>query len=256
MHAILLLALLLPADRPAPGPARATAARNARAQDPGAQAPDWIDLNLSWIQAKAAWDRKLRSTRGKERQAVLLEDPAPRFFPLFAKLADEGHGRALSWMALHAEREGLPKEQEHRRKVELFDRLFEEHAHSSWLVEVVGKLPRQRRWLGDERIRGYLRRAFELNENDTVRVEIGFELAEYTEKHFPPAEAAKDYGLIVAAFPGTTAAKRAAAKVFELEKLCTGCEAPALEGRDVDGGAVRLADLRGKVVVLDFWGFW
>jgi peroxiredoxin len=32
--------------------------------------------------------------------------------------------------------------------------------------------------------------------------------------------------------------------------------APALTGRDLDGGSVSLAQFRGKVVVVDFWGSW
>ncbi|MBL8825168.1 MAG: redoxin domain-containing protein [Planctomycetia bacterium] len=32
--------------------------------------------------------------------------------------------------------------------------------------------------------------------------------------------------------------------------------APQISGEDVDGVAFKLSDYRGKVVVLDFWGFW
>lgn len=32
--------------------------------------------------------------------------------------------------------------------------------------------------------------------------------------------------------------------------------APDITGEDVDGKEFKLSDYRGKVVVLDFWGFW
>jgi cytochrome oxidase Cu insertion factor (SCO1/SenC/PrrC family) len=32
--------------------------------------------------------------------------------------------------------------------------------------------------------------------------------------------------------------------------------APDFEAKDVEGKAFRLSDYRGKVVLLDFWGFW
>lgn len=32
--------------------------------------------------------------------------------------------------------------------------------------------------------------------------------------------------------------------------------APEISGEDVDGKEFKLSDYRGKVVVLDFWGFW
>lgn len=35
-----------------------------------------------------------------------------------------------------------------------------------------------------------------------------------------------------------------------------GEQAPEIIGEDVDGKEFKLSDYRGKVVVLDFWGFW
>jgi hypothetical protein len=44
--------------------------------------------------------------------------------------------------------------------------------------------------------------------------------------------------------------------LFEIEHLQIGCTAPEIEGVDTDGVAFKLSDYRGKVVLLDFWGFW
>ncbi|MFT4512122.1 MAG: hypothetical protein ACI89X_000963 [Planctomycetota bacterium] len=43
---------------------------------------------------------------------------------------------------------------------------------------------------------------------------------------------------------------------FKAEKLQTGLVAPNIVGEDIDGVKFQLEDYRGKVVVLDFWGFW
>ena len=43
---------------------------------------------------------------------------------------------------------------------------------------------------------------------------------------------------------------------FAEEKLQIGLVAPNIEGEDIDGVKFELQDYRGKVVVLDFWGFW
>ena len=43
---------------------------------------------------------------------------------------------------------------------------------------------------------------------------------------------------------------------FKQERLQIGLEAPDIVGEDVDGVPFKLSDYRGKVVVLDFWGFW
>lgn len=44
--------------------------------------------------------------------------------------------------------------------------------------------------------------------------------------------------------------------LFELRNLKIGQVAPDIVGADVDNVAFKLSDYRGKVVVLDFWGFW
>ena len=42
----------------------------------------------------------------------------------------------------------------------------------------------------------------------------------------------------------------------EVTKLALGTAAPEIDGVDVDGVNFKLSDYRGKVVLLDFWGFW
>ncbi len=55
---------------------------------------------------------------------------------------------------------------------------------------------------------------------------------------------------------GSILADRIAGPRFEQENLQIGMVAPDIEGADIEGVAFRLADYRGKVVLLDFWGFW
>ena len=49
---------------------------------------------------------------------------------------------------------------------------------------------------------------------------------------------------------------RAAEVLFEIEHLQVGCVAPDIVAKDVEGVEWKLSDHRGKVVLLDFWGFW
>ena len=43
---------------------------------------------------------------------------------------------------------------------------------------------------------------------------------------------------------------------FKEERLQIGMVAPNIVGEDIDGVKFELHDYRGKVTVLDFWGFW
>jgi len=60
------------------------------------------------------------------------------------------------------------------------------------------------------------------------------------------AELARDHWL----------ADKIRAPEFQRERLQVGMTAPDIAGEDLDGVAFQLSDYRGKVVVLDFWGFW
>ena len=57
-------------------------------------------------------------------------------------------------------------------------------------------------------------------------------------------------------FADTPWPARASAALFEAEHLQIGMVAPDFEATDQDGASYRLSGLRGKVVILDFWGFW
>jgi peroxiredoxin len=54
----------------------------------------------------------------------------------------------------------------------------------------------------------------------------------------------------------TIFADRAKSELYEIRHLSTGKVAPEINGKDVDGMALKLSDYRGKVVVLVFWGEW
>jgi hypothetical protein len=64
--------------------------------------------------------------------------------------------------------------------------------------------------------------------------------------------AAEKYGDIALQFEGTIG-KKAKAELFELRNLAVGKPAPDVAGVDQDGKAFKLADYKGKVVLLDFW---
>ncbi len=53
-----------------------------------------------------------------------------------------------------------------------------------------------------------------------------------------------------------TLAEEAKSELFEIRTLAVGKPAPAIEGKDLDGKPMTLADFKGKVVLLDFWGDW
>jgi len=60
----------------------------------------------------------------------------------------------------------------------------------------------------------------------------------------------------VAAGRGQTYGAMAEGVLFESRHLQIGMEVPDIESVDETGAAFKLSDYRGKVVLVDFWGFW
>lgn len=60
----------------------------------------------------------------------------------------------------------------------------------------------------------------------------------------------------IEAYPRTDAAKRAKNMIFAMDNLSIGQVAPDFTAIDENGATFKLSDYRGKVVIVDFWGFW
>ena len=57
-------------------------------------------------------------------------------------------------------------------------------------------------------------------------------------------------------WPASEQAQAAAGRVFRFTKLQIGMPCPDFESVDADGKAFKVSDYKGKVTVVDFWGFW
>jgi hypothetical protein len=69
-------------------------------------------------------------------------------------------------------------------------------------------------------------------------------------------EARRLYEDVAGNFGDTSYGRDAETRLFELDHLSIGKTAPDFDAVDQDGKAFKLSDYRGKVVVVDFWGFW
>lgn len=70
------------------------------------------------------------------------------------------------------------------------------------------------------------------------------------------AEAVVFYREVMAKYPDSISARRCKGPLFAAENLQIGMKAPDIVGQDHDGHGIKLSDFRGKVTVIDFWGFW
>lgn len=96
---------------------------------------------------------------------------------------------------------------------------------------------------------------------ETVRPGLLFGLGDAVCESAAGDEAQRERGLALlrevgASWPGSDEARRAEGRVFRYTNLVVGRVVPDFEAVDADGNAFNLSDYRGKVTVLDFWGFW
>ena len=210
----------------------------------------------AWNSAESQWEQRVRGLRGAERREARKQDPAAEFVASFEELAAAGHGRALLWLARHVDRLDLRISERRERERDLWRRVVSGNAGCDWLVEAVPELPRRARVLGDDQVRHLLQAVAGGPGSENLRATAQFELARWIEKHDGPDAARAVFAELVERFPGTDAAETAAERMYFLEHLCIGCTAPDFEGEDVDGNPIRLADHRGKIVLIDFWGLW
>ncbi len=116
----------------------------------------------------------------------------------------------------------------------------------------------------DESNQSLLRQVIEKTSSDSVKGHALFALANsILGRDVRPNEEAEelltkvisDFG-DVESFRGKKLGELAVGPLFEMQHLQIGMAAPNIEGEDVDGEALQLADYKGKVVLLDFWGDW
>jgi hypothetical protein len=93
------------------------------------------------------------------------------------------------------------------------------------------------------------------SKNPAVQAAVLFATAEITKDTNAKASVPL-YRQVLAKYPTTQYAKQAKGAIFEAENLQIGMVAPEITGPDQEGKTFKLTEYRGKVVVLDFWGFW
>lgn len=188
----------------------------------------------------------------------------PRFVDLAKRAGKAPAGAKALSMALRTQQ----SPDEVREVTGLLMANFLDSPEMKGVVQRLGGL----RWsLGSTETEALLRRVVESTPVEEVKLSATFELAmvlmDPVYSHDPGgnlqgaprgdvSEARALFESLVRDHPESSPAKRAKGFLFELDHLQVGMVAPDVEAVDQDGVAFKLSDYRGKVVLVDFWGFW
>ena len=225
---------------------------------------DEIAVRMAKVQGE--FMEKLQAEEDRSKQREMYENrPGLEFAAEFKALAVANKSTEVAaqcWMQVAEISGDFDKPQDFKTAV---DTLITEHIASKHIARLPAMLGGMGWTLGEEKVEPMLENLLAKSTHKPVQAGAIFELAqlalrsedkarhakarpyfERLSKEFGDLKSAydKDYKTIVAGF------------LFELDNLQIGQTPPDFEVTDENGVKFKLSDYRGKVVVLDFWGFW
>jgi len=222
------------------------------------QEPTCTELTKAYDKAALDWRRAQRAARKAKQD---FEDPHPiqEYFARFQQHADAGDPQALLWIGTNVEDLGLSRTDTAAKKEAAFTALVERGADDPALMKrFLAKIDRQSRWLDRGELIALLVPVFEGDTDEALRQSAALKIAQNYERLGSDegmAQAEAWYERIIASFPDSKIAGVAQDQLVGMN-VVVGRIAPDFETEDVDGVPFKLSDYRGKVVVIDFWGFW
>lgn len=216
--------------------------------------------------AMADWEKKLRAAKTQEEgRAIYDARPGAEFLAQFKAVALEAKGTetaAQAWVEVFdlASDTGVADEMK-----SAIDAIVADHAASPELVGFATTLGYAAQAIGPDKVIAAYDAIVAKSTHEKVLAPallgLGTTLLEQ-EKPESKARGRKALERLIADFAavkpkrGGPYSDRAKGFLFELDHLQIGMVAPNFESVDENGQKFSIADYKGKVVVLDFWGIW
>lgn len=223
-------------------------------------AADFKKLQAEYKTASDEYYRPLREAKTlQERQKVKLDPekhPAKTFIPRALELATKAAGTDTGaqihlWVSQLAPSAGMKDEAK-----ESIRTLVNEYPASPSLQRLAQSLEYGEQTYGAEFTREIIETIRDKAKDPAARAGAMLVMASWSLKQKDIEGAREQVQRIVKEYPETPARKRAEGMLFELDHLQIGMVAPDFDATDEKGQKFKLSDFRGKVTVVDFWGFW
>lgn len=208
-------------------------------------------------EARAAVE-KARAEGAKQLPAVAMNPPTKEYVAKAQELASQYEGkddavRFLGFVLKNArtERNAVKK---------TIETLALAHAKSNAIAEVLPFLVSGVRMGAKKQVLDLLGDVAENHANSECKAQAlitrGGLMLEMAQNDEERKAAEKDLRSVASITKDEALLAQAKDALFEIENLQVGCKAPDIVGIDVEGAAIKLSDYQGKVILLDFWGFW
>ncbi len=201
--------------------------------------------------------QKAETEYRKDAKRDPAKHPAGTYIPKFNDLAKRATGTAPAVQALLQVMKMAGRNNKNEAAVQALEALMDGYLESPLLEPLPGELRFAARTIGQKACAAALRKILDKSPHKNVQAAAAFALALSILESRPSDKAKIDEAkTLLKGLAETSYAKEADAYLFELENLQVGMTAPDFETTDQDGKSFKLSDYRGKVVIVDFWGFW
>jgi hypothetical protein len=220
---------------------------------------EFESLNEQYIAAHEDWDAKLRDADSAERRKLRKERPATLFWPRFTELSQTGNGQAKLWLVSNMRAAKVVKSDKRRGALySLYRDLAKDHSSAPWFGEMLSGLYKSARTLDNETAVGIFETIIAKTKVDETRAGAMYyagTLLKRSEDEALRKRGEAHYARLEEELPGSAWAKQLVG-TRAAERVQVGRQAPNFSGKTIDGFEFDLEDYRGKVVLLDFYGFW
>lgn len=233
-----------------------------------AQDSEFTKLETEYKEARKVWDAAAKEARTKKEKAPPRIEPD--FWGRFEVIANKSNKDALAWCVMNLRYANLsnadiqakvPGMYEKLVDAMLKDEMAEKPVKLGMLLSrfVPGAVSSQ--YLTEAQAQDLFKRVLATAKEDETKSAAMFASLSL------PMQSIKDdderekaelavHKEVAQKYPNTTSGKRSRGQVNRVENLVEGKVAPDFTTKDVEDVEFKLSDYRGKVVLLDFWGFW
>lgn len=210
--------------------------------------------------AVATWKDALRAEEDrKAKRALRKQKPALDFYPRFQTMANAGEGQALIWMMGNLRDAGFKKKEASAMCGELAGTLVSQHLEQEWFADATAVMFKQKRVIGLERLDVLMLEVVGSSPSKILQAQTLAQLAGIFAKSKDETEMAKGeayFERLETDYSEEVLQKALTGERFRKTFLRVGKMAPDFEAITAAGEEFKLSDYRGKVTLIDFWGFW
>ncbi len=221
-----------------------------------APAKDEVEaLASEYDKAVTAHKKLVKEAKRTERKAIRDQHPIKDYWPKFQKLGQANNGLALLWLADHVKDNRSIKRADRAKTLKpLYAALIKHHGDKAWFGDALNSLSKNAKMLEATDVAQFYKNAATGTKGDAKGLAL-FYGAKALMKDDP--ETANGFlDTLLKEYRDDHVYTKAQKMRVKASDVVVGKAAPDFLGETKDGFKFHLEDYKGKVTVLDFYGFW